>query len=223
MQLKDIYERYDAPPIQSYQLEITLLHSICVAKSRYDEHRLGCHRYRRLLRVGPFLFKLLSTSKHFQIRGPSSRCRVPASKGGGEGFSTSMLKRAYSVGNYWPKNIIHSYWTHWLALSDRKSLPFVTPLPNQIKLQSVCICQSCYVYFWPIAWQNQTVQLKWICLLDEDTNYVTCGFVLYISCLCVNSQLVSKVTMLANIGEIVWWWNWSLIKGQSTQLPMPVP
>ena len=57
--------RYDAPSIQSYQLEITLLHSICVEKSRYDEHRLGCHRYRQLLRVGPFLFKLLSTSKHF--------------------------------------------------------------------------------------------------------------------------------------------------------------
>ena len=32
-----MYVRYDAPSIQSYQLEITLLHSICVAKSRYDE------------------------------------------------------------------------------------------------------------------------------------------------------------------------------------------
>ena len=124
-QLNNIYVHYDAPSMQSYQLEITLLHSICVEKSRYDEHRLGCHRYRRLLRVGPFLFKLLSTSKHFQIRGPSSRCRVPASKGRGKGLTTSMLKRAYSVGKYCPKNVINFYWTqsgHCLALSDCKSL-----------------------------------------------------------------------------------------------------
>ena len=125
VQLNNIYLPYDAPSLQSYQLEITLLHSICVEKSRYDEHRLGCHRYRRLLRVGPFLFKLLSTSKHFQIRGPSSRCRVPASKGRGKGLTTSMLKRAYSVGKYCPKNVIPFYWTqsgHCLALSECKSL-----------------------------------------------------------------------------------------------------
>ena len=100
MQLNNIYVRYDAPSIQSYQLEITLLHSICVEKSRYDEHRLGCHRYRQLLRVGPFLFKLLSTSKHFSDTRSVLALWSSGFKRRRRRFANINVERAYSVGNY---------------------------------------------------------------------------------------------------------------------------
>ena len=134
MQLNNIYVRYDAPSIQSYQLEITLLHSICVEKSRYDEHRLGCHWYRRLLRVGPFLFKLLSTSKHFSDMQSVLALWSSGFKRKRKRFANINVEKSLQCWELLTNNVIHFYWTqsgYCLALCDRKSLPFVTPLPNQ--------------------------------------------------------------------------------------------
>ena len=151
--LNNIYLHYDAPSIQSYQLEITLLHSICVAKSRYDEHRLGCHWYGRLLRVGQFLFKLLSTSKHFSDTRSVLALWSSGFKRKRKRFANINVEKSLQCWELLTKKcnsfLFDPVW-YCLALCDRMSLPFVTPLPNQIKPQSVYICQCCY----------QTVQLK---------------------------------------------------------------